>query len=108
MRTSETSGVPPWPRMTWLTVLIAGAAAWLLLSPYPAKAAERVALVIGTGPYRYTTPLENPPNDASDISAALRDLGFEVVEGTDLDRRAMESKIRAFGDQVADASIALF
>ena len=94
--------------MMSLTVLIAGAAAWLLLSPYTARAAERVALVIGNGAYKYTTPLDNPPNDASDISAALRNLGFEVVEGTDLDRRAMESKIRTFGDQVADASIALF
>ena len=89
MRKSETSGVPPWPRMTWLTVLIAGAAAWLLLSPYPAKAAERVALVIGTGPYRYTTPLENPPTTPPTSARRFATWASRSWRETDLDRRAM-------------------
>jgi tetratricopeptide (TPR) repeat protein len=69
---------------------------------------RRVALVIGNGNYRHATQLPNPPNDAADISAALRKLGFEVVEGRDLDKRATEDKLREFSRKLAGAKLALF
>jgi hypothetical protein len=46
------------------------------------KTAERrIALVIGNAAYRNVNRLANPANDAEDIAAALRDLGFELVGG---------------------------
>lgn len=39
---------------------------------------SRVALVIGNGAYRNVPALLNPPNDASDIAAALKRLGFST------------------------------
>jgi tetratricopeptide (TPR) repeat protein len=69
---------------------------------------KRVALVVGNGAYRFATPLTNPVNDALDFAGALRKLGFEVVAGTDLDRRGIDEKIREFSRRVADADLALF
>src|SRR5467141_3550482 len=73
-----------------------------------ARAEKRVALVIGNGAYQNTTPLINPSNDAFDVADALRRLGFEVVDGRDLDKRAMERLIRQFGVKLAGADVALF
>jgi uncharacterized caspase-like protein len=71
-------------------------------------AGRRVALVIGNGAYRSAPPLANPINDASDIANALRKLGFEVVEGKNLDRRGMDDVIREFGRKLDGAALALF
>lgn len=46
---------------------------------------SRVALVIGNGDYP-EIPLSNPANDARIIAQALRDQGFQVLDGYDLDR----------------------
>ena len=55
--------------------------------PAPAAAPGlRLALVIGNGAYVNATPLPNPPNDAAVVAKALRGIGFEVIEGTNLDR----------------------
>jgi tetratricopeptide (TPR) repeat protein len=70
-------------------------------------AGRRVALVIGNAKYRYATQLANPSNDAADIAQALRKLGFDVVEGRDLDKHAMEDRIREFGRKVERADLAL-
>jgi tetratricopeptide (TPR) repeat protein len=82
-------------------------------SPPPATTLQtvegrRVALVIGNGDYRYAPPLPNPVNDASDIAAALRKLGFDVVEGKNLDRRGMDEALRTFGRKLDGAKLALF
>ena len=58
----------------------------------PALADKRVALVIGNSAYRETTPLKNTRNDATDMAAALKRLGFQVLEGIDLEKRAMEQR----------------
>ena len=78
------------------------------LGALPAQAEKRVALVIGNGAYTATTRLENPPNDAADMAATLRRLGFEVVEVVDGDWRGMMAAIRAFGDRSTGAEAALF
>jgi NAD(P)H-hydrate repair Nnr-like enzyme with NAD(P)H-hydrate epimerase domain len=44
-------------------------------------AADRVALVVGNGGYSFATRLANPANDAADVAKALREIGFDVVEG---------------------------
>ena len=88
---------------------IAAAAVFLLLATAGmAGAAERVALVIGNGAYAHAGPLPNPPNDARAISARLRGLGFEVIEGIDLDQQAMRTSLRDFANALAGARVALF
>ena len=42
------------------------------------------------------------------MAAALRRIGFDVVEGRDLDKRGMEAKIIEFGRKLDDANLALF
>ena len=71
----------------------------------PAAAADRVALVIGNGAYTFAGRLTNPANDATDMAKALREIGFDVVDGTDLDRRAMEARNREFSRKLGDARV---
>ena len=58
----------------------------LLLLSSVAHAEKRVALVIGNSAYQYTPRLDNPKNDATDIAALLKKLGFEVLDGFDLNK----------------------
>jgi uncharacterized caspase-like protein len=74
----------------------------------PAAAEKRVALVIGNSAYQHTAPLKNPSNDASDFAEKLRQLGFEVIDGTDLSKGEMEQRIRTFADKLVGADVGLF
>ena len=69
-------------------------------------AETRVALVVGNGGYR-RLPLANPVNDARDMTAALKSVGFDVVEALDADRRKLDGALRAFTDKLASADVAL-
>jgi len=80
-----------------LATCLLGLAA-VIAATMPAAAEKRVALVVGNAAYQNVPPLQNPSNDATDIAAKLRSLGFEVVEGIDLGKRDMEKRIRAFAD----------
>ncbi len=82
--------------------------ACLLACASPALANKRVALVIGNAAYKETTPLTNTRNDATDMVEVLKRLQFDVLDGIDLDKRAMERLIREFDLKLADADIALF
>jgi hypothetical protein len=83
--------------------------AYLLASSVAQAAAEkRVALVIGNSAYQSTPPLTNPKNDASDMVAALKKRGFQVIEGFDLDKAAFDRKIRDFADALPGAIVGLF
>jgi tetratricopeptide (TPR) repeat protein len=75
----------------------------------PAASQKRLALVIGNGGYKFVGPLANPVNDASDMAAALRKLGFEVISGTDQNKRQMETLIRQFGERLSETkAVGLF
>ncbi|MGJ5043347.1 MULTISPECIES: caspase family protein [unclassified Bradyrhizobium] len=81
-------------------------------SPAPSSAAavptgQRMALVIGNGAYTHVQPLPNPPRDARTIARSLRDIGFTVTEGLDLDRAAMQAKTRDFLREAARAQVAV-
>ena len=82
-------------------------AALLLLTAATAKGG-RVALVIGNGDYQAAGTLANPVNDAQDIAAKLRSLGFTVVDGYDLGKRDLEKKIGDFADSLDGADVGLF
>jgi hypothetical protein len=68
----------------------------------------RVALAIGNSAYKYTPALENPTNDAGDISVALEKLGFQVITGIDLDKSGMERAIRQFAQSLGKSKVGLF
>ncbi len=78
------------------------------LLPAAAHAQRRVALVIGNSAYQHTPKLENPRNDAADVGAALKKLGFQVIEGFDLDKASLDRKIRDFATAIAGADVGLF
>jgi uncharacterized caspase-like protein len=68
----------------------------------------RVALVIGNSAYRHTRRLESPKNDAADIGIALERHGFQVIRGFDLDKTALEAKIRDFEGALKGANVGAF
>ncbi|MEP6837352.1 MAG: caspase family protein, partial [Bradyrhizobium sp.] len=72
-----------------------------------ANAGRRIALVIGNGAYKYVKALPNPSNDARSIAKSLREIGFAVTEGIDLDRSAMQAMIREFLREAARAQVAV-
>jgi hypothetical protein len=74
----------------------------------PAKADKRVAFVVGNGAYKNVAQLPNPPIDAKAMAAVLRNVGFDVVEGTNLTRDAMTEKLLDFGKKAQGADIAVF
>ncbi|MBN9445271.1 caspase family protein [Bosea sp. (in: a-proteobacteria)] len=69
---------------------------------------RRVALVIGNSSYRNAPALPNTVNDARDMVTALRKVGFEVVDGIDLDKRGMDSALTRFARLAQDADAAMF
>ena len=82
--------------------------ALVCLFAMPAQAEKRVALVIGNSAYQNVPQLANPKNDASDMAAKLTELGFDVVQGEDLDLRGMRNTVRDFIKRLDGADLALF
>jgi tetratricopeptide (TPR) repeat protein len=74
-----------------------------------ARAAERVALVIGNAHYKDAS-LATSINDAEDIAGVLTGLGFEVTLLKDAKAEDLRQAIKTFGEQSAkaDAAIAYF
>jgi uncharacterized caspase-like protein len=64
-----------------------------------------MALIIGNGAYAHVKALPNPPNDARAVAKSLRNIGFTVSEGVDLDRAAMQKMTRDFLREAARAQI---
>lgn len=83
------------------------AALFAVLAAFSAPAQERVALVIGNGAYK-SAPLANPVNDATDVSASLRSLGFQVTSRNNATLPEMRAAIRAFAAQLRRAQVGLF
>ena len=68
---------------------------------------KRLALVIGNSAYE-NFPLANPANDAIDLSAKLKKLGFDVVLLTDRTKEQMINAIDKFGGDAKNYDVALF
>ncbi len=69
---------------------------------------KRLALVVGNADYPGSNKLGNPVNDANDMAASLKNLGFEVILYTNLNNRAMREAINTFGDKLRDYQVGLF
>jgi len=69
-------------------VIVCIVAALLLMVTPPARAGapKRVALVIGNSAYQHAGTLTNPKNDATDVAATLKKLGFAVIDAFDLNK----------------------
>jgi Caspase domain/Putative peptidoglycan binding domain len=82
--------------------------AGLLVSATVAKADKRVAFVVGNGAYKNVAALPNPAIDAKSMATVLRNVGFDVVEGTNLTRDKMTERLLEFGKKAEGADVALF
>ncbi len=79
----------------------------VLVTPTVVLADGRVALVVGNSTYAHIGRLPNPDNDARDMSAALRRLGFEVTTELDADRVGLTEALRQFTRDSAGADVSL-
>jgi uncharacterized caspase-like protein len=80
----------------------------MALSVSAAKADRRVAFVVGNGAYKNVAQLPNPPIDAKAMAATLRNVGFEVIEGSNLTRDQMTEKLLDFGRKAQGSDVAVF
>jgi hypothetical protein len=68
---------------------------------------KRVALVIGNGAYQSAVRLDNAVFDARAVADSFRKLGFQVVDGYDLDIDQMRSKVSEFSAALSDSKSAV-
>ena len=89
--------------------VVFGLMAMLVLSGTTSRsaAAERVALVVGNSAYEEVVGLPNPVNDATDVSAALGRLGFDVTLLLNATRDAIADALITFAHASRDADISL-
>jgi uncharacterized caspase-like protein len=92
--------------MRYLTVILS--LLCMLTTVHTAKADKRVAFVVGNGAYKNVAQLPNPPVDAKAMASVLRNVGFEVVEGTNLTRDTMTERLLEFGKRAQGADVAVF
>ena len=67
----------------------------------------RYALVIGNWNYTELGYLKNPRNDAEDMAAALKDLGFDVTTLLDASLVTMEESIERLEEKLSSSSEAI-
>jgi uncharacterized caspase-like protein len=80
----------------------------MALSVSAAQADRRVAFVVGNGTYKNVAQLPNPPIDAKAMASTLRNVGFEVIEGSNLTRDQMTEKLLDFGRKAQGSDVAVF
>ncbi|MCY0150218.1 caspase family protein [Hoeflea sp. G2-23] len=66
------------------------------------------ALVLGNADYPGNDKLNNPVNDALDVSAKLKSYDFEVILGTDCSNSNMEKKLKEFATLLKTHEVGLF
>jgi uncharacterized caspase-like protein len=68
---------------------------------------KRIALVIGNGAYQNAVRLDNAVFDARAVAESFRKLGFQVVDGYDLDIDQMRAKVSEFSAALSDSKSAV-
>ena len=94
-------------RLGLMVLMVGGVLSLLVGTAFPAPAPSRRALVIGNAAY-VDSSLSNPINDATDLAALLRRLGFDVTLHRDADKLTMEQAIDRFTQDVSPGSAGLF
>jgi uncharacterized caspase-like protein len=83
---------------------------FILLCSVPitqAATEQRIALVIGNSSYS-SAPLKNPVNDAADMAALLKKLGFSVTLKKNARLQEMDEAIETFGNRLKKGGVGLF
>src|SRR6201746_2302548 len=80
----------------------------MLFTAHAAKADRRVAFVVGNGAYKTVPPPPHPSCDSKAWGAVLRNVGFDVVEGSNLTRDTMTERLLEFGKKAQGADVAVF
>jgi formylglycine-generating enzyme required for sulfatase activity len=94
-------------RSSWpVAVLCATLCSMILLAP-AAKAAKRVALVIGNDTYDTLPALNNARADAKGMAEKLRGLGFDVILKLNASSRDMGRALADFEGRAANAEVGL-
>jgi tetratricopeptide (TPR) repeat protein len=75
-------------------------------APQNVGSTRKLALVLGNSAYQQQ-PLRNPDNDARAMAAALRQIGFQVIDGYNLDYAGMRRVISDFAVKAATSQLAL-
>src|SRR6202012_4656699 len=97
----------PWGfPMRYLTVFLS--LICMLFAADAARADKRFSFFFANGAYKNVAQLPTPPIDAKAMAAVLRNVGFDVVEGTNLTRDAMTEKLLDFGKRAQGADVAVF
>ena len=65
---------------------------------------QKYALVIGNGNYSGISSLSNPVNDANDMEAALKELGFSVDKVLDGSLEQMENAVITLKNRLSASS----
>ncbi len=96
-------------RVVGLASVVAALVVFLALAPRGASAntEKRVALVIGNGDYKAAPQLDNPPVDARAVAAKLKQLGFQVIEGYDLNISQMRQSVHDFSEALPESKAAI-
>ena len=63
--------------------------------------------MIGNGSY-VEGPLKNPVNDANDVSAKFKSLGFDVICRLDANWEQLGKSIDEFGSKASEYDVAIF
>lgn len=71
-------------------------------------AEKKIAFVIGNNDYKEVGELTNPIHDATDISNALQELGFEVILQTDVKKLSFDKILKDVGEKAKKANVVLF
>ena len=103
----------PVPYLVALLRLTALAACTALLAACAATprggGSAKLALVIGNAAYENAPTLRNPTNDAADMCAALRRVGFTTLCHTNLrDRAEFDARVKDYVDQLGPNSVGVF
>jgi hypothetical protein len=89
-------------------VLACGLAACIIGLAAPAYAEKRVALVIGNDDYRNVPKLQKAVNDARTMGNTLKQLGFKVMVGENLNREQFSQALLAFDNALEPGDTAFF
>ena len=96
-------------RLSALLCAVLASLATFLASTDASSAEKRVALVVANAQYRDASlALYNPRNDGADVADTLRELGFEVVLSTDVNKRQFDLSLQTFSRIATGADSALF
>lgn len=89
-------------KFAYNAIAAALASAAMMAFPSAAQAPNdiRVALIIGNSAYAGNMALANPANDAKDMSTALRNMGFSVIEVRDATKVQMTDAIERANKQL--------